>query len=272
MPFAGASKRASVRRKENDVSYDLMVFDAAAAPRDRTRFLAWYEKRAEWQESHGYNDPEIPAPGLKKWFREIINTYPPMNGPLARDDPDNPKVTDYSLGRSAIHGAFAWSEAEAAYKHVKELADKHGVGFFHVSGDDGDIWWPVSQWKLSCEARGEIPLPLELAFGEVLGKLEPKKNSFFILEQDNGNYMQCGGSTAACTVEFRAYNGPKKYDHYVVGHADGSTQEASVKMSAGVVNVQKGEVLNAVEAGELFDHFFAGKKFPKRYALHDKEV
>src|SRR5262249_2766257 len=150
------------------------------------------------------------------------------------------KVTDYSFGRSVIYASFAWSEAESAYKEVKELAARHGVGFFDASGDEGDIWWPVSEWKLTCEARGEGPLPLDLAFGEVLDKLDPKKNSFYLLEHDKGNYMQCGGSKAACTVEFRIYDGPKKYKHYVVGHADGSKQAASAKMSEGVVNVQKG--------------------------------
>ncbi len=249
-----------------------MVFDATAAPRDRTKFLAWYENQAEWQESHGYNNPDVPSPALKKWFREIIKTFPPINGPLASDDPDDPKVTDYSLGRSVIYGAFAWSEAEAAYTHVKELAAKHGVGFFDASGDDGDIWWPVAEWKLSCEARGDIPLPLDLAFEEVLNKLDPKKNSFLILEHDSGNYMQCGGSKAACTVEFRTYESPKRYNHYVVGHADGPTTTASVKMSGGGATVQKGEVLNAAEAAELFGLFFAGKKFPKKYALREKDV
>ena len=254
------------------MSYDLMVFDPAAAPRDRMQFLAWYETQTEWQESHGYNNPDIPAPALIRWFREIITTFPPMNGPLASDDPDDPKVTDYSLGRSVIYAAFAWSEAETAFKHVKELAAKHGIGFFDVSGEDGDIWWPVPEWKFSCESRGEIPVPLDVAFGEVLNTLDPMKNSFFILEHDNGNYMQCGGGKAACTVEYRVYDGPKKYRHWVVGHADGSTQTASVTMSAGVVNALKSEILNSREAAELFDLFFAGEKFPQRYALREKEI
>ena len=218
---------------------------------DRTRFLAWYEKQSEWQESHGYNDPEIPVPILKKWFREIIKSFPPMNGPLASDDPDNSKVTDYSLGRSVIYGGFAWSEAETAYKVVRELAVKHGVGFFDVSGDDGEIWWPVPEWKLSCEAKGEIPLPLDLSFGEVLNNLDAKKNSFYVLKHGNGNYMQCGGSNAACTIEFRVYDGPRKYKHYVVGRKDASTQTASVKMSAGEMNVLNGEVFDSLEAAEF---------------------
>jgi predicted RNA-binding Zn-ribbon protein involved in translation (DUF1610 family) len=261
---------AAELRRIDQVSYELMVFDAAATPRDRARFLSWYGKQSEWEESHGYNDPEVPAPALKKWFREIIKTFPPMNGPLA-SDPDNPKVTDYSLGRSVIYGAFAWSDAEAAYKQVKKLAAKHGVGFFDVSGDEEDIWWPVPEWKFACEARGEIPLPLDLTFAEVLNKLDPQKNSFYILEHDNRCYIQCGGSKAACTVEFRFYDSSKNYKHYVVGHADASTQTACVRMSEGVVNVQKGEVLNKVEAAELFDLFFAKKKFPKKFTLREKD-
>jgi len=129
------------------VSFDLMVFDAAVAPRSRTAFIGWYEKQTEWQESHGYNNPEIPAPALRAWFRSIIRMFPPMNGPLASDDLDNPRVTDYSLGRSVIYGAFAWSQAEAARKLAKELAARHGVGFFDVSAE-GDIWCPASPGKL----------------------------------------------------------------------------------------------------------------------------
>jgi len=30
--------------------------------------------------------------------------------------------------------------------------------------------------------------------------------------------------------------------------------------------------LNAAEAAELFDLFFAGQKFPKKYALREKDI
>lgn len=126
------------------MSFDLMVFDAAAAPRNQTEFMDWFESQTKWTESHGYNNPDVPAPALQAWFREIIKTFPPMNGPLASDDPDDLKVTDYSLGRSVIYGAFAWPEAEEAHAIVKELAAKHGVGFFDVSGEDGGIWFPTA--------------------------------------------------------------------------------------------------------------------------------
>lgn len=136
--------------REPGVSYDLMVFDASVAPRTRNSFMAWFEKQTEWVESHGYNNPEIPAPALQAWFFEIIKTYPPMNGPFASDDVDDPKVTDYSLGRSVIYGAFSWSEVEVANTVVKELAAKHGVGFFDLSSEEGEIWLPIAKGKLEC--------------------------------------------------------------------------------------------------------------------------
>jgi hypothetical protein len=43
----------SAFKKEHRVSFDLMVFDAAVAPRSRTAFIGWFEKQTQWQEWHG---------------------------------------------------------------------------------------------------------------------------------------------------------------------------------------------------------------------------
>ncbi len=160
-----------------------MVFEPTAAPRDRKTFLIWYKQQTEWQESHDYNNPEIPARGLRNWFHEIIKTFPPMNGPLASDDPDNPKVTDYSLGRSMIYAAFAWSQAKAAYECAKELAAKHGVGFFDVSGDQEHIWWPVPGWKLFSEANGVETCPMRDEMDE--GSHFPERSALVIRSTDS---------------------------------------------------------------------------------------
>jgi len=120
-----------------------MVFDPHAAPRGRKEFMAWYEQQTQWAESHGYNNPDVPTPDLRAWLQEMIKTFPPMNGPLASDDVDDPKVTDYSIGRSVIYAAFAWSEATPAHELTKDLAAKHRAGFFDVGSDSGDIWLPT---------------------------------------------------------------------------------------------------------------------------------
>lgn len=125
------------------MSYDLMVFKKEAAPKTRTEFLEWFDQQAEWTEDHSYDDPANTSPELQNWFSEMIKTFPPMNGPSASDDDDDsPYVTDYSIGNDVIYAAFSWSLAEQAYNKVLEFAEKHKVGFFNVSSDEGDILFP----------------------------------------------------------------------------------------------------------------------------------
>ena len=124
------------------MSYDLMVFRKEAAPKTRAEFMKWYEDQTEWTEEHSYDDPANTSPELRNWFMEMIQIFPAMNGPFASDDDDNPNVSDYSVGKDVIYVAFAWSLAEQAYNKMLELSEKHGVGFFDVSSDNGDIFIP----------------------------------------------------------------------------------------------------------------------------------
>lgn len=119
-----------------------MVFDPEKAPRGREDFLAWFHEQTEWRESHDYNEPVALAPILRPYFDELIREFPPMNGSYRSEDFDDPKVTDYSIGSSIIYGAFAWSVADEARTHIKNLAVKHRVGFFEAGIDDGEIWTP----------------------------------------------------------------------------------------------------------------------------------
>ena len=100
------------------MSYDLMVFAPEAAPKGREAFMEWYDEQSEWEEEHSYDNPEVSTPALRAWFLEMIQSYPAMNGPFSSDDlpVDEASVTDYSVGRSVIYAAFAWSKAEQAYE------------------------------------------------------------------------------------------------------------------------------------------------------------
>jgi hypothetical protein len=126
------------------MSYDLMVFDPAVAPRNREEFLAWYDNQTNWTEKHSYDDPKNASPILQKWLNEFLDKFPAMNGPCAAPDEmiDDPHVTDHCIGRHVVYSAFAWSIAEEAYKAIRESAQKHGLGFFNVSSDDGEIIFP----------------------------------------------------------------------------------------------------------------------------------
>jgi hypothetical protein len=130
------------------MSYDLMVFDPAAAPDNRVEFLAWFNQQTEWTENLDYNDPDNLSPVLRSWFMDFIQTFPPMNGPLAGDDYDDPHVTDYSLARGLVYAAFAWSQCELAYRHMFQTAAKHKIGFFNASSSEAWIWVPSASGSL----------------------------------------------------------------------------------------------------------------------------
>jgi len=113
------------------MSVDFMVYDLSAAPQDQNEFLDWYDQQTEWSEDHGYNDPAVTTPELRAWFFDMIKHFPALNGPHAADDPDNPRASDYCIGRSVFYVGF-WSELGLeAGTLCEELAEKHKVGFFN---------------------------------------------------------------------------------------------------------------------------------------------
>lgn len=126
------------------MSYDLMVFEPDAAPRNRADFMKWYVELTEWTEGHDYDDPQFTSPRVRAWYRDMVLDFPAMNGPdgVQDDEVDNPKVTDYCLARQAAYMGFAWSEAEPAYKVCKRLAFEHGLGFFDPQSEDAGIFFP----------------------------------------------------------------------------------------------------------------------------------
>ncbi|GEP45922.1 hypothetical protein BGE01nite_52130 [Brevifollis gellanilyticus] len=128
----------------SNMSYDLMAFNPTAAPRSRTEFMKWYNTQSEWEEAHSYDDPENVLSPLKDWLMHFMKEFPAMNGPCAASDDmiDDPHVTSYSMGQNVVYCAFAWSLAEPAFKKMKESTKAHGVGFFNVSAEDGEIVFP----------------------------------------------------------------------------------------------------------------------------------
>jgi hypothetical protein len=124
------------------MSYDLMVFDTNAAPRSGSEFTAWYDQITEWNEGLDYNDPANLSPALRACYKDMIGAFPAMNGPDQTDDFDSSYVSDYTCARSVVYVAFAWSVAELAHNMLVQLAEKHGVGFFDVSGNS-DVFGPT---------------------------------------------------------------------------------------------------------------------------------
>ena len=125
-----------------------MVFDADAAPKIRQAFLEWYEQ--QFVEMSPYSDPVILAPGLHAWLMEMIQTFPPLNGPLAQEElpKDESAATDYSLSQNSIHADFAWSKTKKAHDITMHLVAKYRLGFFDVSSSKGEIWFPDEKGNL----------------------------------------------------------------------------------------------------------------------------
>ena len=131
------------------MSYDLLVFDHANPPKTRQEFMVWYERFIKWEEQRDYDSPEGITPALYSWFEGMREVFPPMNGEFAPTDEQlcadeslESRLTDYSIGAEGIYAAFAWSQAEKAYQLMRDLAIKYKVGFFDVSGRDGEILLP----------------------------------------------------------------------------------------------------------------------------------
>lgn len=122
------------------------------------------------------------------------------------------------------------------------------------------------------EAFIEIPLPPEVSFEQAFSRLDPKTNSFYLLELDEESYMQCGGSQSACAVEIRKADAEGVYRCYAIGRDPSAKNPARVVMSSGGVWVQQGEVLIVGDAVRLFDCFFAREPLPAYFTLRDREV
>jgi len=128
------------------MSYDLAVFDPRKELRERSAFLSWFEGRTSWDGSLDYFEPGNATPALQACYREMIGTYPPLNGP---DRPANMELctADYSIATDLIYVGFTKTSGGLAYETMLRLAAKHGVGFFDVSGN-GAVWFPKSDGKI----------------------------------------------------------------------------------------------------------------------------
>lgn len=120
------------------MSYDVMVFAAEAAPRERALLPDWCRRQLEWAEGRSYDDPAQSTPALRALFTELIQWFPPLNGPLAPagDDDEAGPGTDYALSPHLIQASFPWEHADDARQLVQTLAIRHGLGFYDVSADE----------------------------------------------------------------------------------------------------------------------------------------
>jgi hypothetical protein len=179
-----------------------MVFEPSIAPRTKEAFDQWFEAQTKWDEGHGYDDPAVSSPALQGWFDDMRRVYPPMNGPFALSNEEfdrldaeaEKRVTDYSIGRSVIYAAFAWSCADEAEKTVRELARRHQLGFYHPGS--GEACFPGKQrrFRLNTNNSPSVDYAAWENVWMALNRLHTAKGEFVTLEETRPSgrivYMQ----------------------------------------------------------------------------------
>ncbi|MEN2749161.1 hypothetical protein [Sphingomonas sp. T9W2] len=103
--------------------------------------MQWFEAQTDWGEGEG--TVEALPEALRHWHQAMLLAWPDMQE-VEDDRIDDPHVTGYSVGAHVIYVDFRWSVAEEAYEAVRRLAVEHRVGFYDVSGDEGngEIYFP----------------------------------------------------------------------------------------------------------------------------------
>ena len=146
------------------MSYDLLVFHPAAAPRDRVAFEAWLHPALE--------APPVNASSmsgnLPDFYAFLTQTFPDVNGKgvnaavlLAPPRPglwarlrgqrapaalDPAWLADYAALPNALLIGFDWTMADEALSRVVNTARATEVGVYDMSGETGDILHDASQF------------------------------------------------------------------------------------------------------------------------------
>jgi hypothetical protein len=81
------------------VSYDLMVFEPEAAPKDHDAFMEWCVNLTKWNDGR-YDDPARTSARLRAWVQEMRRMFPDMNTPEAEIhlQDDDSVLADYTIG------------------------------------------------------------------------------------------------------------------------------------------------------------------------------
>ncbi len=123
----------------------------------------------------------------------------------------------------------------------------------------------MSDWKFCCELKESITLPPEYTFPQAFNYLNPKTNSFYILDSPAGDYIQCAGDPQRCTVEVRYYDETTKkhHRHFTLGASPVTEKISEIPMPGRNVKVRASEVLDRWQAIQLFECFFKAVPFPE---------
>ena len=128
------------------MSYDILIFEPAAVSDEE--FPQWWEQVSQWEEPRDYDTTDGSTPAIRSFFRELIRTFPPINGPYALTDEEvdareaeGLPIGDYVIGADFIYAGVGWSDANVFAKTVGQLAWTQRLAVAYLS-EDGSIFRP----------------------------------------------------------------------------------------------------------------------------------
>ena len=131
------------------MSYDILIFEPGVVTDED--FPQWWDRVSRWEEPHDYDSIERATPAIRSFYRDLVRTFPPFNGPDALSDDEvyvrlaqGLPVADYTIGEDLVYIGVSWSAANALVTTVSELAWTHRLAVAYVS-DDGAIVRPPAQ-------------------------------------------------------------------------------------------------------------------------------
>lgn len=128
------------------MGFNADVFSKQVMPGTSNEFFDSYKEIFGGEEERDYDSLKGTDPVLAKWFKEMIERFPALNGEYADwdeeeiDEEKEKYLVDYCIGSEYISFSSPWTIAEELQQIALELAKKHDIGY-HDSVT-GILWAP----------------------------------------------------------------------------------------------------------------------------------
>jgi len=123
--------------------------------------------------------------------------------------------------------------------------------------------------QLQREHKTDIDAPAWQEVVYALETIDPRQSGFVILSRPDGSYVQCAGARLRLIIEWRKTITESEFKHVVIGKASDDHKATSINTSAGIIQLQRNEVLSVKNAAEVFQRFFDSGAIPESYVLRD---
>ena len=129
------------------MSYDILIFEPDSATDED--FPQWWEQVvSQWDEPRDFSTIDGSTPAIRSFYRDIIRTFPPINGPdalteeeLEEREAEGLPVADYTIGADYIYVSVGWSDADTLVKIAGQMAWTQRLAVAYVS-EGGSIFRP----------------------------------------------------------------------------------------------------------------------------------